>query len=241
MLLGLIFAAFATAILSATFGMAGGMLLMGVYTAVLSVPAAMALHGMTQVVSNGFRAWVWREHILWRIVGAYIVGALVAAAALQFISFVPSRPVVYVALGLVPFVARALGAWVKLPSPADRPLAAGITGVVVCLVQGVAGVGGPLLDVAFLSVSQDRRGVVATKAATQVVSHLVKISLFFRLSDLNLPLVGGSAVAVIAGGLVGAAILERLSDDFFRAATKWIVLGIGSAYLLMGLYALANS
>jgi hypothetical protein len=52
-----------SAILSATLGMAGGMALMGVFTATLPVAEAMALHGLTQLVANGGRVVVHRNHV----------------------------------------------------------------------------------------------------------------------------------------------------------------------------------
>ena len=48
-----------TAFLSGIFGMAGGMILVGVLLALLPVPAAMALHAITQMASNGWRAFLW--------------------------------------------------------------------------------------------------------------------------------------------------------------------------------------
>lgn len=48
-----------TACLSGIFGMAGGMILMGVLLAVMSVPDAMALHGVTQMASNASRGLSW--------------------------------------------------------------------------------------------------------------------------------------------------------------------------------------
>jgi hypothetical protein len=50
--------AFATSVISAVFGMAGGMILMGVYAIALPVQVAMILHGITQLFANGFRAFL---------------------------------------------------------------------------------------------------------------------------------------------------------------------------------------
>ena len=63
-----------TSFLSGIFGMAGGMILMGLLLALMPLPAAMVLHGVTQLTSNGWRAWLWRAHIDWRIVGRFAVG-----------------------------------------------------------------------------------------------------------------------------------------------------------------------
>ena len=52
-----------TAFLSGLFGMAGGMILIGVLLMLMPLPTAMVLHAITQMASNGWRAFLWREHI----------------------------------------------------------------------------------------------------------------------------------------------------------------------------------
>src|SRR5690242_1362100 len=56
----------ATSFLSGIFGMAGGLILIGVLLALMPLPAAMVLHAITQMASNGWRAFLWRRHIKWR-------------------------------------------------------------------------------------------------------------------------------------------------------------------------------
>ena len=55
-----------TSFLSGIFGMAGGLILVGVLLAILPLPAAMMLHGVTQLASNLWRASLWWRHIRWR-------------------------------------------------------------------------------------------------------------------------------------------------------------------------------
>ena len=63
-----------TAFLSGIFGMAGGMILIGVLLALLPVPEAMMLHGVTQMASNGWRALLWWRYVRWGAVAPYILG-----------------------------------------------------------------------------------------------------------------------------------------------------------------------
>ena len=55
----------ATSLLSGVFGMAGGLVLIGVLLVLLPLPEAMALHAVTQVASNGWRAARWLRHVRW--------------------------------------------------------------------------------------------------------------------------------------------------------------------------------
>jgi uncharacterized protein len=59
----LVLATLATSIISGVLSMAGGMILMGVFGFLLSVPAAMVLHGIAQTFSNGSRVWLYRRYI----------------------------------------------------------------------------------------------------------------------------------------------------------------------------------
>ena len=69
----------ATSFLSGVFGMAGGMILMGVLVAFMPVSAAMVLHGAAQLTANGWRAFLWRRNSDFRIFGRFLVGLLAAA------------------------------------------------------------------------------------------------------------------------------------------------------------------
>ena len=59
-----------TALLSGVFGMAGGLILVGVLLVVMPLPQAMVLHAVTQMASNGWRALLWRQHIVWKTAAA---------------------------------------------------------------------------------------------------------------------------------------------------------------------------
>jgi uncharacterized membrane protein YfcA len=54
----------ATSFLSGVFGMAGGLVLLGILLAVLDVAPAMVLHGATQFAANGWRALLWHRNIV---------------------------------------------------------------------------------------------------------------------------------------------------------------------------------
>nr|QQZ50750.1 sulfite exporter TauE/SafE family protein [Phenylobacterium glaciei] len=82
----------ATATLSGVFGMAGGLILMGLLTALLPVPAALAIHGLVQMASNASRILLHLKHVVWRVVGFYAIGAVATMGAFLFISYAPPRP-----------------------------------------------------------------------------------------------------------------------------------------------------
>ncbi|NBS03038.1 MAG: sulfite exporter TauE/SafE family protein, partial [Rhizobiales bacterium] len=54
-----------TSFISGIFGMAGGMVLVGVLLALFDVAPAMLLFGVTQTAANGWRCLLWRKHVRW--------------------------------------------------------------------------------------------------------------------------------------------------------------------------------
>lgn len=225
-------AALLTAVLSATLGMAGGLVLMGVYTAILPVATAMALHGVTQLVSNASRAFIQREHIAWGPVRWYLVGVGLGLLAASVLVFRPTQTMVYLGLGLVPFAARALPA---RHLDFDRPGAAVLCGALVTLVQLVCGVAGPILDVFFVRTARRKEGIVATKALTQIVAHAVKIAWFARgLGSAEPAQIAVVVVAAVLGSRLGSILLARIPDADFKRWTGRVVLVIGAGYLLAG-------
>ena len=167
---------FVTAAISGVFGMAGGLLLKGALALVLPVSATFVVHGLLQLVANGWRAILHRRHVSWRIVGIYALGAFVAAGLVGLVAYEPTRATLYLLMGLVPGLVWLPPGWIKVD--ASRPGQAYVCGLSVTGVNLTAGVAGPFLDVFFVRTALTRHEIVATKAATQVFSHLMKIAVY---------------------------------------------------------------
>lgn len=231
-------AIFLTAALSAIFGMAGGLVLMGVLAALLPVSSAMVLHGVMQAISNGWRAFIQRRFILWKVIGLYGVGSITAALGLAAVSFTLPRAWLFIILGLVPAIV-----WIPrkfFSMDPRRPVDGVLAGFLVTGLNVIAGVSGPLMDALMQNVPGDRRKIVATKAAAQVAAHTVKVGYY-----LPTVLSGGLGVSPwffalaiplsMLGTSLGSKVLDRMSDSIFRKATKYIVTFIGITYVVRGL------
>jgi len=228
----------ATATLSGVFGMAGGLVLMGGLALALPVSAAMVTHGAVQLVSNGWRAVLHRAHVRWRVIGFYFLGSVAATGLLALVAYAPSKALMFFLLGLVPGILWLPKGW--LEADANKPRHAVLCGVSVTGLNLVAGVSGPLLDVFFIRTALTRHQIVATKAATQVMSHLAKI-IFYGAPFLT----GGgaqqgmppwwffvlAAPLAMLGAEIGGRILDRMTGKAFLRYTKYIVTLIGLFYL----------
>lgn len=239
-MLGLLAAMVATSFLSGIFGMAGGLILMGILLALLPLPDAMALHAVTQMASNGWRGLLWWRHIHWRAAGAFVTGYAVAFLGWMVWQYVPSKPVALVLLGVSPFLTRLMPARLR-PRP-DRLAHGVLYGSACMMLMLLSGVSGPLIDAYFLGGTLDRRQIVATKALCQIIGHGAKLVYFGALIDQAAgldPLLAGSAiVASMIGTTLARPILERLSDAQYRRWASSIITVIAVCYLAQGSYLL---
>ena len=236
----IILATLGTAFLSSIFGMLGGVILMGILVSIMPVSQAMVLHGLIQLTSNGYRAWLNRKDINWSIVATLIVGNIIALAGLVFVAFVPDRITVLLALGLLPYIAWALPKNAAL-DVSKKPIGL-LAGMVVVATNLLAGVGGPLLDVFFQRVDMTRHQVVATKAVAQSLGHISKVIFFgfLTVSASNdwpvLWLVLIAMTASVTGTTLGKKILDEINDEIFFLWTQRILLSVGAVFIVYALY-----
>ena len=233
-------AALITSFISGIFGMAGGMILMGVLLALLPLPAAMMLHGIVQLAANGWRALLHRREIDWRVFVGYAAGACVALGLFAIARLVVEKPVALIVMGLTPFVALALPE--RLHLNVERPWHPFACGIVCMALSLTAGISGPLLDVFFVRSAMNRHVVVATKAITQSLSHCLKIVYFggvlvFEGGAISPWLAVTMVLLAFAGTSFSRPILKRISDGSFRLWTRWGVLTLGAIYLASGVAA----
>lgn len=239
---------FLTAVISGVLGMAGGLILMAVLASVLPVTGAMILHGAVQATSNGARFLFLRDRMMWSVLPWYGMGAALAVLLFAAIAFVPDPAVVLIVVGSFPWVARLLPALRGL-DVRKRPTAA-LCGLTVTGAQLLAGASGPLLDAFYLETDVDRRSIVATKAFTQTVGHLLKIGYYVWVSRTVLPvlpvlpelpearlspwLIAGGIALAVAGARIGTRLLDRFDDRQFRRITGPVILALGAVCALKG-------
>jgi uncharacterized membrane protein YfcA len=231
----------ATSFISGIFGMAGGLILLGVLLVFMEVAPAMVLFGVIQTASNGWRSALWLRHVDWGIVWRYLVGSTLMFLALRLVAVLPSKATLYIGLGLIPFAADLLPK--KLTPDITRPGAPYICGAFIITLQLLAGAAGHILDIFFQKSRLDRKTIVGTKAVTQVTGHLYRILYFgsFEFAfDMNIPwwAYGGAIALSIMGTSLAAPVLLRMSDVGFRVWSRRLTLTIASVYLARGLWLL---
>jgi uncharacterized protein len=218
---------------SGVFGMAGGMILLGVLLNYFDVATGMILFSVIQFFANGWRVVQWRHYVLWPIFGWYFVGAVISFAVMWTIAFVPDKAMVYMTLGLMPFVVEALPASLR-PNIEWRGVPF-FTGIVTTIIQILSGVGGLFLDIFFQKSMLDRKTTNATKAVAQTFSHVVRALYFGSLSgvaDVPFWATGPAILLAIAGTSLAPFVIERMTDHGFRQWTRAIIFAISTVYLV---------
>src|SRR3954452_24008059 len=231
-----------TSFISGLFGMAGGMILVGVLLVYFDVATGMVIFSIIQFVANGWRAVLWARFVLWRIFFVYVAGAVISFAVMRYVAIVPSKAAGYLGLGFMPFLiellpmrARQHIEWRGVPF---------VTGVLTTVIQLLTGVGGLFPDIFFQKSTLDRKTTIATKAVTQTFSHVVRAAYFgsfVGVADVvplwtYLPAI----LLSIAGTTLAAQVLERMTDAGFRQWTRRVIFAVSVIYLARGVMLLVG-
>ena len=244
-LVALAVVAVVTSFISGIFGMAGGMLLIGFLLFLLPVPVAMVFHGVIQIAANGWRSWLWRYHINWRVVAEFGLGSLFSLVIFSSFAFVPPKWAVLMAVGLTPFIALSVPQ--NISPNIQRRGQAFLAGAIGGALQLLAGVTGPILDIFYVRSGMTRQVNVSTKACAQIMGHLTKVIYFGALvshpgghDPVQWLVMAFAVVFAVIGTSLSRTVLDRLSDKQFYYWTRRVILAIGVVYIGQGLWRVAH-
>lgn len=233
----LVVATLFTSFISGVLSMAGGMILMGVFSFILSIPAAMVLHGLAQTVSNGSRVWLYRHHLRWGVLIPYSLGSFVILGLFIATSFVSNQGLVFLLIGSFPFFALMMPSSIALDI--ERKPIAFLSGLVVTTAQMLAGASGPILDIFYLKSRLTRHEILGTKAITQTLGHIIKLGYyaFFLTLSIDLPtwIYPAVIIAAIFGNWMGKHVVEKIDDVVFKRVGRYAILAVGTLYIAKGL------
>lgn len=235
---------FVTSMISGTFGMAGGMILMGIMLTILPVAVAMAVQSSVQLVSNGWRCFIWRHHIVWQVLPWYMTGIAIGFSVMLLLKYVPDKNMAFTMMGSLPLLSMLAGKHLHLRI--DKPHHTVPVASLLTFVHMTAGVVGPLLDLLYINASLTRQQIIATKAFTQTVMHALRVGYF----GLFLMLVTGEShwpegldilpmvfllTASVAGTTAAAWILKNMNDKNFKRTGRALIVMISAYCLYQGI------
>jgi uncharacterized protein len=233
--LGLLAAAFPTAIVGGVVGFGTGLTMLPLVVWAVGVRASVPVLTLALLIGNTSRAWWSRHEVDWRVVGAYLAGALpltvigaviYAGARVDWLS----RLMGLFMLGSVP-----LRRWLERGPLRIRlvhfPLLGAANGFMSALVAAT----GPVNTPFFLGYGLRRGSYVGTEAACVAVVHLVKMLVYGRYA-LVTPETGALGLAIGAvmfvGAYLGRRLLDRMSDVTFARLLEVLVMALGVVFVL---------
>jgi uncharacterized protein len=203
-------------------------------------------HGVIQIAANGWRSWLWRHHINWSVVLQFGLGSGFSLLVFSSLTFVPSKSLVLMAVGLTPFVALAVPQRIAPNIEArGHAFAAGAIGGALQLVSGVTG---PILDIFYVRTGMTRQVNVSTKAAAQVLGHLTKVTYFGALVANpgghdweQWAVMAFAACFSVLGTTLSKSFLDRMSDKQFYHWTRRVILALGAVYVVQGVWQMVHA
>jgi uncharacterized protein len=201
----------------------------------VGVKATIPVLTVCMLVGNSARVWFSRREIEWRVVAAFLLGAVptsIIGAVLY--SRIESES-----------ISRILGAFMILSVPLRRWLAQ--SGLIVRLrhfpligaafgcVSALVGAVGPLVTPFFLSYGLRRGRYLATSALCTVGAFIARAVMFRRANLLPGPLVLTGlyiGVVMIGGAWLGRRLIDRMSEKIFLRIIEVLLVIFGLHFLL---------
>jgi len=218
------FAAFVTAVVSATIGMLGGTLLITVLAQFLKLEVLIPIHGIVQFTSNSSRAWFLRQSIQWAITAEMVVGVVIGSIIASFYVVRLDESVYNIALGV--FILTITLA-PKFKAPLKFRGKWGLLGFVASFMGLFFGAVGTLLGAVFLAERLEKKVMVATQAICQVAVHFAKVVVFMTLGFAIQPwllLLAGTFLMTFIGSWAGTRVLDKIPEVMFRRLVTVVIV-----------------
>ena len=226
---------FLAALVNAAFSAGGALIILAVTSFVLPVSAIVPIHSTLLIGSTSTRTLLFWRDIDWKIAGPFLVGSVFTVA-------IGSR--IYVQLPDT-FIATALSAVmliaIWLPEVRWRPklrhpwVAVGFIHSLLSTLFAY----GALLHAIILHTGLKKRQIVATMGASLTGMGLFKIT-GYALNGFDyvpyLQTIGCAIAAAFLGTWVGRMVIDKISEELFRAVFRALVTLTALRLLYVGLF-----
>jgi uncharacterized membrane protein YfcA len=228
-------AALPAAVAGGVLGFGTGLVMLPLVVWVVGVRQSVPVLTIALIVGNISRAWWSRDELDWRVIGAYLLGAI-PLAAIGAVGYT-AAPAEWLSrlMGLVLLAALPLRRWLERgPHPMRLrhfPLLGAATGLLSALVAAT----GPVSMPFFLGYGLRRGAYVGTDALCAAGVHITKTLVYGRyalLTPESAALALGIGAVMFVGAFVGRQILERMSDRTFVVALEILIAGLGIWFLV---------
>ncbi|MEL6352101.1 MAG: sulfite exporter TauE/SafE family protein [Cyanobacteria bacterium J06627_28] len=206
-------------------------------TLLLGAPAVAPVLTIGSVLGNIQRGVMLREYIdwdvtLWQLPGV-IAGSLLGAYA--FTKVQAEGLQVFVAIALIYMVIHSLlSTRINLPTIEIKAWHFLPLGFLNAVASGLVGSTGPVLNPAYLSYGLEKERMIATRATSLTLTHIIKIIAYAALGVLSPALIGYGLIigcAALPANWLGQKVLEKMSAAQFQIAVVSFV-GLSGVWML---------
>ena len=234
----LVFSSFFTSALTAALGLGGGVAMLAIMGTGLPVNTLLPVHGIVQLGSNFGRSVIQRKHLIWPLIGAFVLGSVVGViVGGKIVTMIPETAA-KVLLGVF-ILWSVYGGKPKATGKSNLFLAMG--GAVTSVATMIVGATGPLVAALLSSRGLTRQSLIATHAACLVAQHGLKILAFGLMGFAYaqwLPLLAAMIASGVFGTWIGTILLDNLPERMFRLAFR-ITMTLLALQIIWSAYAVA--
>ena len=214
---------FFTSLLTASFGIGGGAVLLAVMAQTMPVTALIPVHGAVQTGSNLGRTLIMLPSVRWDLFGWFITGSVMGA--LIGGNLVINLPKDFLRALLGGFILFTVwGRALKFDRISGPLLSVG--GLITTFLSMFVGVAGPLVMAFVRAFGLSSLGLVATTAACMTIQHILKIVIFGLLGfafTQYLPLIVFMIMSGFFGTVVGRKVLLSIDQNKFTRVLNIIL------------------
>jgi uncharacterized membrane protein YfcA len=227
-------AALAASTVGGVAGFGTGVIMVPILAWTLGIKAAVPILTVGMLIGNGARVWFSRTEIDWRVVTAFLAGAVPAGVAGATLYSRADSVLISRILGAFLLLAVPLRRWLRARGVRVRlrhfPFVGGAFGFLSALV----GATGPIISPFFLGYGLRRGAYIATDALCTVGAYVARLPVFYHHDLLTGPAVTVGVVlgvVMILGAWVGRRLLDRLSERGFVRLIETLLLVFGVLFL----------
>lgn len=228
--------AFLTSTIAAVFGMGGGIPLIAVMPGLVPTAAIIPLHAATQLASNGSRALFGWRHVDFSLLGPFLLGGVLGAAAGGLVFARLDLHWLPAIIGVV----ILLLTWCPVPAlrgQGNWPLA--LLGFYQTGIGMIVGASGPLGAALLAQRNTGKDWLVVNTAVYMSANHLLRMLAFGLMGFVFLEfawLLAGLVVAVTAGSWVGSWLRRFVPEGDFRFWFRLLISVLALRMIALGVW-----
>jgi len=215
-----VLASFSTSLISAIFGIGGGIILLSFFASFLPPLAIIPVHAVVQLASNGGRVFLLRNEIHWPILSTFIFGCALGAVLGGMIVLQIPHELIKLLMGL--FILWSIYGY--LPKFNRKQIFFGC--VISCGLSVIVGATGAFIAAIVNTFKLPKLNHISTVAFVMMTKHILKIIVFIFLGFSFTPYINIIILMVIGGfigTIIGKKIMYQINESIFKKLLNFVL------------------